>query len=200
MSDLPPESPFPNKYLCVDFLNTEYQLKNTRVETLTTAPQVVEWLLERSVFPEPADQATVRAWAQQLPNELLALFYALRADFRQLFAALHQQQPLPAAELARLQALLQNSRRSATLVATPTGWQLQSRLALPQLAALAVPLAESLASLLVAGEAGRIKSCANATCSILFYDTTKNQSRAWCSACGTRAKALRYYHKQKTTG
>ena len=37
-----------------------------------------------------------------------------------------------------------------------------------------------------------------ARCSILFYDTTKNQSRAWCSAYGTQAKALRYYHKQKT--
>ncbi len=198
MSDLSSESPIQNKYLCVDFLNTEYQLKNTRVETLTTAPQVVDWLLACGVFPEPADQATLRAWAQQLPDALLALFYALRTDFRQLLAALHQQQPLPKVELARLQALLQSGSRSTALAATPAGWQLQSRLALPQLAAMAVPLAESLASLLVAGEAERIKTCANAACSILFYDTTKNQSRAWCSACGTRAKALRYYHKQKT--
>lgn len=199
MSDLSSESPIQNKYLCIDFLNTEYQLKNTRVETLETAPQVVDWLLTRGVFPEPADQAILRAWAQELPDALLTLFRALRADFRQLLAALHQRQPLPAAELDRLQALLQSGSRSAALVATPTGWQLQSRLALPQLAAMAVPLAESLAGLLVAGEVGRVKTCANATCSILFYDTTKNQSRAWCSACGTRAKALRYYHKQKTT-
>lgn len=200
MSDLPSESPIQHKYLCVDFLNTEYQLKNARVETLTTAPQVVDWLLAHGVFPEPADQAILRAWAQQLPDALLALIYALRTDFRQLLAALHHQQPLPPAEFARLQTLLQSGSRSAALVATPTGWQLQSRLVLSQPAALAVPLAESLAGLLVAGEAVRIKTCANAACSILFYDTTKNQSRAWCSACGTRAKALRYYHKQKTTG
>ena len=33
-------SPSPNKYLCIDFLNTEYSLKNARVETLARAKQV----------------------------------------------------------------------------------------------------------------------------------------------------------------
>ena len=194
------DSPSPNKYLCIDFLNTEYALKNTRVETLATAAQVADWLLAQGLFAEPADQAYLQSWVQQVPDELLALFQALRADMRRLLTAWQQQLPLPQAELARLQALLQSSSRSSTLVQEAAGWQLHSRLALPRPAALTIPLAESLAGLFVADEAGRVKSCANSACSILFYDTTKNQGRAWCSACGTRAKALRYYYKQKKAG
>lgn len=43
----------------------------------------------------------------------------------------------------------------------------------------------------------RIKHCG--TCNWLFYDKTKNKSRRWCDMedCGSRDKALRYYHRRK---
>ena len=94
------------------FKTGQYWLKNVRVETLTTAPQAIAWLLGRGVFPEPADQTVLRAWAQEGPEALLALFHDLRADLRRLLTALQGQQPLPAPELARQQALLQSGSRA----------------------------------------------------------------------------------------
>lgn len=43
----------------------------------------------------------------------------------------------------------------------------------------------------------RLKYCGS--CKWLFYDKTKNKSRKWCDMedCGSRDKALRYYHRQK---
>ena len=43
----------------------------------------------------------------------------------------------------------------------------------------------------------RLKYCGS--CKWLFYDKTKNKSRRWCDMedCGSRDKALRYYHRQK---
>lgn len=37
------------------------------------------------------------------------------------------------------------------------------------------------------------------TCDWLFHDTTRNRSRRWCDMadCGSRDKALRYYHRQR---
>jgi predicted RNA-binding Zn ribbon-like protein len=38
------------------------------------------------------------------------------------------------------------------------------------------------------------------SCDWLFHDTTRNRSRRWCDMddCGSRDKALRYYHRNKT--
>lgn len=43
----------------------------------------------------------------------------------------------------------------------------------------------------------RIKECGN--CGWLFYDTTKNGKRRWCSmkSCGSNLKALEWYHRNK---
>src|SRR4051812_23417531 len=44
------------------------------------------------------------------------------------------------------------------------------------------PISLSVLNLLVTGDPTRIRECANhETCGWLFYDTTKNKSRRWCS-------------------
>lgn len=46
----------------------------------------------------------------------------------------------------------------------------------------------------------RIRSCPS--CDWIFYDSTRNRSRRWCDMkdCGSRDKALRYYHRTKSSG
>ncbi|HEY3607042.1 MAG TPA: CGNR zinc finger domain-containing protein [Pseudonocardiaceae bacterium] len=50
------------------------------------------------------------------------------------------------------------------------------------------------ARLLLTGEVQRLKRCAEDSCGWVFWDTSKNHSRRWCSMriCGNRAKARRY--------
>lgn len=45
----------------------------------------------------------------------------------------------------------------------------------------------------------RIGHCPS--CNWIFYDATRNRSRRWCDMtdCGSRDKALRYYHRTKST-
>lgn len=45
----------------------------------------------------------------------------------------------------------------------------------------------------------RLKKCGNPNCSHLFYDSSKNQSRSWCSmkTCGNILKARNFYNKYK---
>ena len=44
----------------------------------------------------------------------------------------------------------------------------------------------------------RVKACARDSCRWLFYDTTRNRSRTWCTSttCGSREKARRAYRRQ----
>jgi predicted RNA-binding Zn ribbon-like protein len=47
----------------------------------------------------------------------------------------------------------------------------------------------------------RIRQCQHPACVLWFYDTTRNETRRWCSmaTCGNRAKAHRHYDRVKKT-
>ncbi|MFE9251551.1 CGNR zinc finger domain-containing protein [Streptomyces sp. NPDC007088] len=64
------------------------------------------------------------------------------------------------------------------------------------LASLAVAWGE----LALTGEATRLKRCSEHACAWVFWDTSKNRSRRWCSmrVCGNRAKARRYAARRAT--
>ena len=63
-----------------------------------------------------------------------------------------------------------------------------------------IPVVESAADALIAGELARVRRCADVRCMRVFYDTTKNGRRRWCdmSTCGNRAKAARHREKVRT--
>lgn len=50
----------------------------------------------------------------------------------------------------------------------------------------------------VTGEAARLKRCSEHAGAWVFWDTSENRSRRWCSmrVCGNRAKARRYAARQ----
>ena len=63
--------------------------------------------------------------------------------------------------------------------------------------ALLWPIVHSAGELLLSKELGHIKECPS--CGWLFLDTSKNQSRRWCSmnTCGARDKMRRYHKRQR---
>ncbi len=60
------------------------------------------------------------------------------------------------------------------------------------------PLVGALMAAQADGSWDRVKACARDTCRWLFYDTTRNRSRTWCTSatCGSREKAKRAYRRQ----
>ncbi|MCF6525024.1 CGNR zinc finger domain-containing protein [Streptomyces sp. JJ36] len=61
-------------------------------------------------------------------------------------------------------------------------------------------LAAAWAELALTGQAQRLKRCANQGCGEVFWDTSRNHSRRWCSmqVCGNRAKARRHTARRTT--
>jgi predicted RNA-binding Zn ribbon-like protein len=62
---------------------------------------------------------------------------------------------------------------------------------------VAAPLIWDTAHILTSCDHSRIGHCP--ACNWIFYDATRNHTRKWCDMedCGSRDKALRYYHRQK---
>ena len=63
--------------------------------------------------------------------------------------------------------------------------------------ALTAYFAQSAIDELTGSRLDRLKSCPG--CRWLFFDTSRNRSRRWCSmqTCGGRDKALRHYHRTR---
>jgi len=61
-------------------------------------------------------------------------------------------------------------------------------------------LARSIAEFLITADFQYLRHCANTdSCSIVFYDTTKNHRRQWCSnsMCGNRYKVAEFRRRQR---
>jgi predicted RNA-binding Zn ribbon-like protein len=67
-------------------------------------------------------------------------------------------------------------------------------------AGLMLPVVDSAADSLIAGELARVRRCSDPRCPHVFIDTTKNGRRRWCdmATCGNRAKAAR--HRRRARG
>ena len=90
-----------------------------------------------------------------------------------------------------------NARRPETEVHNhAVRWKPAPRHASEQLCAV---LAGEALSLLCSPQAARIGICEGGTCGWLFLDESRGKRRRWCDMndCGSRAKARRYYEKQK---
>jgi len=66
-------------------------------------------------------------------------------------------------------------------------------------AGLMLPVVDSAADSLIAGELARVRRCSDQRCPHVFLDTTKNGRRRWCdmATCGNRAKAARHRRRAR---
>lgn len=167
-----------------DFANTLDVDEGT--DDLTEASEVTAWLREHELLdsPVPAEDGD------------LALARELREAVRTAFRANHDD---PASTPAPREALEHVGARLPLALQVCGGR--------PLLEPLETGVRGALTRLLVAAaDAGadgswrRLKICAADDCAWAFYDTSKNQSRTWCSmqVCGNRAKT-RSYRARRTT-
>ena len=67
---------------------------------------------------------------------------------------------------------------------------------------IAAHSAMGLAELVVAGESGRVRTCASLDCDAAFVDLSRNQSRRYCDSrtCGNRAHVAAYRSRRSSVG
>ncbi|MEV6877381.1 ABATE domain-containing protein [Amycolatopsis sp. NPDC051128] len=141
-------------------------------------------LLRRRVERHPAAAA-----------ETLARAITLREAIHAVFAAIADGEDPPGEALAEVQRAYAEAMAHAALVTTPDGldW---SWAASTGLDSLLWPIARSAAETALTADFGRIRKCPGheGSCGWLFYDTSKNGQRRWCSmrACGSWEKARRH--------
>jgi predicted RNA-binding Zn ribbon-like protein len=188
---------FLGERLWLDFINTEDVRRGARIEMLADFDDLLRWLEAAGVLDAERAAGIRRRAHQQLTGAAAALIDArkVRASLRDLAerGMTHPQVRLDVlAEINRVLGRSVGTRRvelradgSFARTFVPVG---------DAFAGLMIPVAESAADALVLGELARVHRCADARCTRVFLDATKNGRRRWCdmAACGNRAKAARH--------
>jgi predicted RNA-binding Zn ribbon-like protein len=104
----------------------------------------------------------------------------------------HNEKPTEAA-IKKLEGLIHNIARYHRLDPLRLNWVWEEPHSFKEVLA---PVIWNSGHVLTQIDHSRIRHCPS--CDWLYFDSTKNRNRRWCDMgdCGSRDKALRYYHKQ----
>jgi predicted RNA-binding Zn ribbon-like protein len=149
--------------------------------------------------PKQADRLIKRsATAPDAAEKALRRAIELREAIHDVFWAIMNKRPAPAAALATLNAKAQAAAQHLRLV--PVNGAFEWRFDDPSdFDSLLWQIARSAADLLASDQLSFVRACSSKECEWFFLDTSKNHHRRWCDMkrCGNRAKVRTFYARQK---
>jgi predicted RNA-binding Zn ribbon-like protein len=183
----------------LDFVNTEPVVDGERVDLLRGFGDLLAWL--QAAAKLPADEARqVARWEGKAEGQaVLREALALRAALREGAERLVEGKVVGERAVAAINRVLASRPGYRELIREGRRLVTRERPVSTAPEHLLVPIAESAAWLLEHGDPSLVRRCEGSSCVLLFYDTTRNRSRRWCSmeGCGSRAKAAAYYRRTR---
>ena len=183
--------------LCLDFANTINSRVNPEHDYLMQYSDLVEWATKLEVI-SPSESKQLQKRARQniheAENALMAA-RTLRDLLYRLFSNTAQRSEPEKKDLGIFSVFYGESISRGQFAKKETHyrttWSFDDALE-----SLLWPIIYSAGDLLLSEELGQVKECPG--CGWLFLDTSKNQSRRWCSmdTCGARDKMRRYHKRQ----
>jgi predicted RNA-binding Zn ribbon-like protein len=182
----------------IDFVNTLVPPPGLDIEFLQSWPDVIDWLKETKL----SDGQNLEVSESDTPQALETvrnLRHAWRTTLEEIMAG-SAVKPLLIKQLNRILGL--DTFSETLYVESKRSFHLRRSRSLLKGRHLALTiLARSIAEFLIRAEFKYLRHCANTdSCALVFYDTTKNHRRQWCSnsMCGNRYKVAQFRQRQRT--
>jgi predicted RNA-binding Zn ribbon-like protein len=203
--------------LWLDFVNTDDARRADgvrRSDVLRDFDQFVAWM-ESAAALDAERAAGIRRRAHQQPAGAAAALVdarrvraALRALAERGGAERGGERSAPATKargdaLAEINRILGRSAGTRRVEERADGGYARTFVSVGDaFAGLMLPVVDSAADSLIAGELARVRRCSDPRCPRVFLDTTKNGRRRWCdmATCGNRAKAARHRRRARDAG
>jgi len=197
----PPRFELHGGVLCLDFVNTlDDRPSEQPKELLRSYIDVARFAEDTGTFEDSRvdDLMKRNQMDPEAAQHALSAAKELREAMYAIFRAVMRKEPAPAMALAQLNVYVQDAAQHSRLV--ETNGHFEWRFDYSSLFhAILWPIARSAADLLASDQLQFVRACESKTCQWLFLDLSRNHRRRWCkmNLCGNRAKARRFYARQK---
>jgi predicted RNA-binding Zn ribbon-like protein len=184
--------------LCLDFTNTvDGRPKDAPREILATYADLLAWARQCRIL-SAAEATRLGSRAARLPDEarrVLAHARRLRESLFELFARVAEG-GTPETEVRFLRPELRLAFRAPALRSHRLIWEDDRR----RLDFMLAHVVRSAVELWTSPQLDRVRICAAEDCAWIFLDESRNRSRQWCdmTVCGNRAKARRFYMRERS--
>lgn len=190
--------------LCMDFINTVSWRESTekRRDWFTSYPKLVDWSTHAEVLTIQQAQDLLSE-AEENPSkaeDVLKQTIKLREVMYRMFKSISMKTPPNEQDLGRFNQSVSHYYQLLQVTKDEDQFTLRFKQTEKNLDPMLPPILQSAVDLLVSkNELERVKQCEGDPCGWLFFDTSRNKSRRWCSMadCGNRAKVRKFYQKGK---
>jgi len=180
--------------LCLDFANTINSRREPEHDYLITYSDLVDWAEKVEILSGQQVKGLKQRGTQDAKKAEKALEKGrtAREILYRVFSATANKSKLKEENLTALTHLYEEAIANGQHVKVENHYEITWK-ADETFDALLWRIISSAENLLLSEELSRVKECPN--CGWLFLDTSKNQSRRWCSmnTCGARDKMRRYH-------
>lgn len=184
--------------LCLDFANTINSRREPEHDYLLNYSDLVDWAEKTEVLSLQQARSLKQRAAQDVKKAENALEKGrnTRELIYRVFSAIAKQSRPQDEDLRAISRLYREVIANGYFVRTGVHYELDWKVN-ETLDAFLWPIISSAEELIVSDELTHVKECPG--CGWLFLDTSKNQSRRWCSmnTCGARDKMRRYHQRLK---
>lgn len=190
--------------LCMDFINTVSWRESAekRRDWFTSYAKLVDWCIHAEVLTgQQAKSLLIKS--KEKPSEagdVLKQAIEMREVMYQIFKDISKETSPHPRDLERFNEYVSRFYQSMQVIHEKDHYTLQFKNTGKTLDSMLPPILQSAVDILVSkNDLERVKQCEGDPCGWLFFDTSRNRSRRWCSMadCGNRAKARRFYQKEK---
>jgi len=188
--------------LSLDLVNTvDWRTSDHPQELLNSYGDLVRWGRHTGLLSETEGRRLMRE-AGRRPAEadqVLESALALRETLYRIFSAVAKGRRAEAPDLDYLNGKLSKALSRRRVTPAQEGYVWDWTRGESDLGWLLWEVARASGDLLTSHDLKRLRECAGEGCAWMFLDTSRNQSRRWCSmrVCGNRAKARRHYEQKR---
>jgi predicted RNA-binding Zn ribbon-like protein len=188
--------------LPLDFANTvEWHAGDHPDDHLENYTDLVSWSQGAGLLSEVESQSLL-AKAKRHQREARKAYkkaVELRETIYRIFSAIAAGGAPENVDLIKFNRVLGNALKKSAISSTLDGFEWTWQTNENSFDRMLWPIAQETANLLTSKDVARVGECADDRgCGYLFFDTSRNHSRRWCSMenCGNRAKAQRHYQRK----
>lgn len=199
-----PKFEFLAGWLCLDFINMMSNHDSQQpLEKLSSYADFIAWAQQANLLSYEEAISKTRL-AERFPGkarDLLTQTRSLREIMFRLFSAVVTHQEAPETDIHALNNAISQTYSHLMIRPAHEGFQWDWMSNGTELESVLWPIVHSAAELITSEQLKRVGKCCDEECGWLFFDTSKNRSRRWCSmdSCGNVAKVRRHRKKLAAT-